>query len=226
MYRSLPLVVTFLLLFAAAGDAVAVSDQEAKMREVLDILGSFTEKSKGSIPRKLLNDAKAIAIIPSVVKVGLVVGGRYGKGVVTLRKGDGGWSNPLFLSLAGGSVGWQIGGQSTDVVLLFIGQKGVDNLMGGKFTLGADVSVAVGPVGGSVTAADSEMGPEIYTYSRSRGLFAGIAMDGARLKVDHKDNARYYKIGAPQPAQIISGDGIAAPASTKKLHDMLNGYIK
>ncbi len=227
MYRSLALLFsTLMLLFVAAGDALAVSDQEAKMREVFDVLEDFIKKGEESIPPALLGKARAIAIIPSVVKVGLVVGGRYGKGVVTIRKANGNWGNPLFISLAGGSVGWQIGGQSTDVILLFMSQKGVDNLTSGKFTLGADISVAVGPVGGSVTEADSEMGPEIYTYSRSRGLFAGIALDGARLKVEHKDNARYYRNKSAQPAQIVTGEGVTAPASGKKLHKMLNGYVK
>ncbi len=227
MHRLLTLsILIFLLLLVAVADVAAVSDQEAKMREVIDVLETFAQEPKESIPQEVLSKAKAIAIIPSVVKVGLVVGGRYGKGVVSIRKSKGGWSNPMFMSLSGGSIGWQVGAESADVMLVFMSPKSVENIVKGKFTLGADVSVAVGPIGGSLTSGDSQMGPEIYTYSRSRGLFAGIALDGARLKIEHKDNVRYYKIKELQPAQVIAGGGVVAPASSKKLHNLLNGYIE
>jgi lipid-binding SYLF domain-containing protein len=219
--------VTMLLLIVPATNVYAGSDQEAKMAEVVEVLGTITKIPEGSIPPALLRNAAGIAIIPSVVKVGLVVGGRYGKGVICVRKADGSWSNPLFMSVSGGSLGWQIGAQSTDVILVFKSRKSVDNIINGKFTLGADASVAAGPVGRKASAStDIEMKSEIYSYSRSRGLFAGIALDGARLKIERKDNARYYQNGSLQSAQIIVGSAVSAPASTRKLHKILNEYAK
>jgi lipid-binding SYLF domain-containing protein len=216
-----------ILVFALISDAVAIGDQEAKMREVIDVLEAINRIPENSIPPALLRNAKGIAIIPSVVKVGLVIGGRYGKGVVTVRKADGSWSNPLFLSVSGGSVGWQVGAQSTDVILVFKTRKSIDDIINGKFTLGADASVAAGPVGRMASAAtDIKMGSEIYSYSRSRGLFVGITLDGARLSIEQKDNASYYRNKSLQPAQILAGDHIAAPASTGRLRDILNRFAK
>jgi len=159
--------------------------------------------------------------------VGLVIGGRYGKGVVSVRKSDGNWSNPLFLSVSGGSIGWQIGAQSTDVILVFKSRKSVDDILTGKFTLGADASVAAGPVGRKASAStDFKMGSEIYSYSRSRGLFVGITLDGARLKIEHRDNASYYQSRSIRPAQIIAGNRISVPESTKKLQRILTRYAR
>ena len=216
-----------ILAFTWINDAVAVGDQDAKMYEVMDVLQAISKIPEDSIPPVLLRNASGIAIIPSVVKVGLVVGGRYGKGVVSVRNADGNWSNPLFLSVSGGSIGWQIGAQSTDVILVFKSRKSIDNIINGKFTLGADASIAAGPLGRTVSAAtDIKMNAEIYSYSRSRGLFAGITLDGARLKIEHGDNASYYQNRSLQPAQIIAGDQIAAPASSGRLRDILNSYTK
>lgn len=227
MSRALTCISILLLLFVAGDDASAVSDQEAKMREVIGVLDVITKIPEDGIPTALLHKAEGIAIIPAVVKVGLVVGGRYGKGIITVRKDDGSWSNPLFLSLSGGSVGWQIGAQSTDVILVFKSRDDIDDMIKGKFTLGVDASVIAGSVGGeAATGPDMEMKSDIYSYSINRGLCAGIALDGARLKIENKDDARYYGSGSLQAAQIIMGDGVDTPASAKKLHEALNGYIK
>ncbi len=208
-------------------DAVAAGDQDAKMREVIDVLQTINRIPENSIPPVLLRNAKGVAIIPSVVKVGLVIGGRYGKGVVSVRQADGKWSNPLFLSVSGGSIGWQIGAQSTDVILVFKNRKSIEGFLSGKFTLGADASIAAGPVGRKVSAAiDIKMGSEIYSYSRSRGLFAGITLDGARLKIEHKDNANYYRNRELRPAQVIRGDRITTPASAHQLRDILHRYTR
>ncbi len=216
-----------ILVVCPVEDAVAIGDQDAKMREVIDVLQAIRRIPENSIPPALLRNARGIAIIPSVVKVGLVIGGRYGKGVVSVRKADGGWSNPLFLSVSGGSIGWQIGAQSTDVILVFKSRKSIDDILTGKFTLGADASIAAGPVGRKASAAtDIKMKSEIYSYSRSRGLFAGITLDGARLKIEHKDNASYYRNRSLRPTQVISGEGITPPASAHRLRDILHTYTR
>ncbi len=226
MQRLAAIFLSFLILaFAWTEDATAVGDQEAKMREVMDVLEAINRIPENTIPPTLLRNAKGIAVIPSVVKVGLVIGGRYGKGVVSIRNANGSWSNPLFLSVSGGSIGWQIGAQSTDVILVFKSRKSIDSIIRGKFTLGADASIAAGPVGRMASAAtDIQMNSEIYSYSRSRGLFAGITFDGARLKIEQTDNASYYRNKSLQPDQIIAGDKVAAPASSAKLQDFLNRY--
>jgi lipid-binding SYLF domain-containing protein len=131
--------------------------------------------------------------MPDVVKAGLVFGGRGGKGLMAVRGSDGTWSNPTFITLGGGSFGFQAGVQSADVVLVFRNRRGVDNIVNGKFTLGADASVAAGPVGRSAQAStDGQLKAEIYSYSRARGLFAGIALDGAVIAIDNRANRRVY----------------------------------
>ncbi|MES9968247.1 MAG: lipid-binding SYLF domain-containing protein, partial [Sedimenticola sp.] len=167
------------------------------------------------------------AVIPNVVKVGLVIGGRYGKGVVMVRKEDGRWSDPLFLTVTGGSVGWQLGAQSTDVVLVFKSRKSVDSLVDGKFTLGADAAIAAGPVGRQAAAAtDVQLQSEIFSYSRSRGLFVGIALDGASLEIQQMDNARYYKQPEITAQQIIDGVAATRPESANQLIEMLSQQSK
>ncbi|MES9961808.1 MAG: lipid-binding SYLF domain-containing protein [Sedimenticola sp.] len=215
-------------LFLPLGWALAASsDQEAKMAEVLEVLGELQRIPEESIPPALLENAGAVAIIPNVVKVGLVIGGRYGKGVVTVRKEDGRWSAPLFLTVTGGSVGWQLGAQSTDVVLVFKSRKSVDSLVDGKFTLGADAAIAAGPVGRQAAAAtDVQLQSEIFSYSRSRGLFVGIALDGASLEIQQMDNARYYKQPEITAQQIIDGMAATRPESANQLIEMLSQQSK
>ncbi|MES9962489.1 MAG: lipid-binding SYLF domain-containing protein [Candidatus Sedimenticola sp. 20ELBAFRAG] len=224
MERIFGIVAVALLLTVHSVAAVAASsDQEAKMTEVLDVLRDLRAIPEESIPPALLRDAGAVAVIPNVVKVGLVIGGRYGKGVISVRKADGGWSDPLFLSVTGGSVGWQIGAQSTDVVLVFKSRKSIDSLVRGKFTLGADAAIAAGPLGRKASAAtDTQLNSEIYSYSRTRGLFVGIALDGASLAIEHGDNARYYQAPEITTEQIIDSTAGKAPASATWLRDMLS----
>ena len=152
------------------------------------------------IPETLLADAQGIAIIPGVIKVGFVGGIRRGRGVVLVRDRDGDWGLPQFVILTGGSVGWQAGIQSTDVVLVFRTKKSIEGLLGGKFTLGAGVSVAAGPVGRSAEAAtDAELQAEILSYSRGRGVFAGVAIDGSAIEIDRDSHQLFYG----SPANIL-----------------------
>lgn len=157
-------------------DADALRLATALVREITAI------PEKG-MPSVLLRNAHGIAIIPGVIKVGLVVGGRYGKGVLLVRNPAGGWKPPREITLTGGSLGWQIGVQSTDVILVFKTAKSVDGFASGKVTLGADASVAAGPVGRHAEAAtDVQLKSEVYAYSRNRGLFVGISLEGSGLQ--------------------------------------------
>lgn len=165
--------------------------------EVLDALSGLHLRG---IPPSLLRDAQGVAIIPNMLKAGFVIGGRHGRGVMLVRDGDC-WRNPVFITLTGGSVGWQIGVQATDLVLVFKTRAGVERVMKGKgkITLGADLGVAAGPVGRQAEAdTDVQLKSEIYSYSRSRGLFAGVSLEGAALLVDHAGTDAYYRTPRPQ----------------------------
>jgi lipid-binding SYLF domain-containing protein len=217
----------FLSLYTGGTALAANSDQEAKLDEVMEVLNTINAIPENTIPPKLLSNAEGIAIIPSVVKVGVILGGRYGKGVLVLRNKDKEWGNPLFISVKGGSIGWQIGAQSTDVILVFKNKKSLQGILKGKFTLGADASVAAGPVGRKAAAAtDAQLQSEIYSYSRSRGLFVGVALDGAALKIEHKDNSGYYRKPEITPEQIIAGQGLEVPASTAELLRLFDQYTE
>jgi lipid-binding SYLF domain-containing protein len=156
------------------------------------------------IPRQLLKEAQGIAIIPNVIKIGFIGGARRGHGVVMVRDADGEWSLPQFVVLTGGSVGFQAGVQGSDVVLVFTTRKGVEGLMNGKFTIGVDAAASAGPVGrDAAIGTDATLRSEIYSYSRSRGLFLGVALDGSVLEIDHASHAFYYGTPSGQiPARV------------------------
>jgi lipid-binding SYLF domain-containing protein len=189
--RSLFVLSCLLALFALPVLAgTAENERAVEAGKVLDEIMRMPEQA---IPGRMLETAHAVAVIPSVVKAGLVVGGRHGKGLISVRSPDGTWSHPSYIRLTGGSIGFQAGVQSTDVVLVFRTARGVDSIVHGKFTLGADAAVAAGPVGRSAEAStDGQLKAEIYSYSRARGLFAGVALDGAVLSIDHDANEAVY----------------------------------
>jgi len=188
--------------------AHAQSTEGQTVMAATEVFRSFTEFKTRSIPQSMLADAQAVAIIPNVVKGGFIVAGRFGRGILLVRDAPTGlWRAPVFVTFTGGSVGWQVGLQSTDVVLVFKNRKGLESMLNGsEFTLGADASVAAGPVGRQASAGtDIKLNAEIYSYSRSRGLFAGVALDGSVLKVDNRATSAFYVGGAvPPPAQQIA----------------------
>lgn len=214
----------FALAAAFAGSVQAGQDEEQKAREAVRVLDEIMQAPDRRLPDSLLRDAEAVAVVPDVVKAGLVVGGRHGRGLLSLRGRDGTWSNPTWIAITGGSVGLQAGVQSTDVVLVFRTRRGVDGIVNGKFTLGADASVAAGPVGRNANSStDAQLKAEIYSYSRSRGLFAGIALDGAVLSIDHDANAAVY--GRDTTARMIFEGRVAgAPDAVVEFRDRLEEY--
>lgn len=191
MRRHFTVLLSLFLLLPSA--AFAGQKEDDRANNASRVLSEILRIPEDSIPSKLLNEAQAIAVIPDVVKAGFVVGGRRGKGLIAVRGTDGTWSNPSFIVLTGGSIGFQAGIQSADVILVFRNARGVDSIVNGKFTLGGDASVAAGPVGRSAQAStDEQLKAEIYSYSRARGLFAGISLDGAVMQIDKKANAAIY----------------------------------
>jgi lipid-binding SYLF domain-containing protein len=197
---------TSLLLATATAASHAQVREEARLLLATQVVEELRSQRDQAIPDLLLERAHGIAVFPDVNKAAFVVGGRYGQGVLVVRDKAGGFTNPVFVRLAGGSVGWQIGVQQTDVVLVFTTKAGIDRITSGKMTLGADASVAAGPVGRQASAAtDGSFKAEVYSYSRSRGLFAGLALDGSALTIDAKANRSFYRNRDVTAQQVIDG---------------------
>jgi lipid-binding SYLF domain-containing protein len=221
--RALPLAAALALAVALATPAAHAGPREdAQAENAARVLGEIQAIPESSIPDKLLDEAKAIVVVPDTVKAGLVLGGRRGRGLLAVRTPDGDWSNPSFVTLTGGSIGLQVGVQSADVVLVFRSERGLDSIVNGKFTLGADAGVAAGPMGRNAAAAtDGQMKAEIWSWSRARGLFAGVALDGAVLSIDDKANEAVY--GQDTTPRMIFEDRApqAASESVAKFRDLL-----
>ncbi|MDJ0757964.1 MAG: lipid-binding SYLF domain-containing protein [Woeseiaceae bacterium] len=193
-------------------DSYASTREEQRVADAADVLDQLLRIPEQSIPPSLLSRAYAIAVVPNVVKVGFGVGARRGKGVIVVRQDDNSWSNPAFIALTGGSFGWQIGAQSTDVILVFKTRKGVDGISNGKLTLGADASVAAGPVGRATgVATDLALKAEVVSYSRSRGLFAGVSFEGSGVTMDRKANAAFYGSADMTPERVFASSPNVAP---------------
>jgi lipid-binding SYLF domain-containing protein len=209
---------------AAAAGAWASSKEVAKINDSIEVLQQIMSIPESGIPQEILESAQGMAIIPGVIKAGFILGGRYGTGVMSIRGDDGTWSNPSFISIAGGSIGWQVGVQSIDIILVFKSRRGVQNMMRGKFTLGADVGVAAGPVGRRLEAGtDVQLKSEIISYSRTRGLFAGLSLEGATLQVDDSANEYFYGDKA-RNRDIFADREIATPPAAEKLKEVLRKY--
>jgi lipid-binding SYLF domain-containing protein len=189
------LLLTLFVVVAGASTAPALASarEEARLIEASGVLEELGAQRDTSIPDRLMQRAYGIAVIPNVVKVGAVVGGRRGSGAMVVRDANGRFTDPIMISITGGSVGWQIGVQSTDLVLVFTTRRGIEGIADGKLTLGGDASVAAGPVGRSASAGtDQDFKAEVYSYSRNKGLFAGLSIDGSVLSIDSRSNTRLY----------------------------------
>jgi lipid-binding SYLF domain-containing protein len=184
----------------------AQAREEGRLLMATEVLDEVRALRDSAIPDRLLDRAYGIVVVPSVTKLAFIGGGRWGKGAMVVRDKDGRFTNPIFVTLAGASIGWQWGGSSTDIVLVFTTKAGIEGITGGKLTLGADAAVAAGPVGRTASAAtDQNFAAEVYSYSRSRGLFAGVALDGTSISVDRKANGNFYKKKGVLATDIING---------------------
>lgn len=206
-------VLVLLLAGLFATTAMAGSQEDERARNAVRVLTDFQAIPESAIPDKLLDEARAIVVVPDSIKAGLVIGGRRGHGLMAVKNPDGTWSNPSFVSLTGGSIGFQAGVQSSDIVLVFRSDRGLESIVNGKFTLGADAGVAAGPLGRNAsTATDGELKAEIWSWSRARGLFAGVALDGAVLAIDDRANEAVYGRDTT-PRMIFEGRINAQPSS-------------
>ena len=214
MSRSLPArLIAALLLVAASAHAAAGADEDDMARNAVRVVNEMQVIPESAIPDKLLDEAHAIAVIPDSIKAGLIIGGRRGHGLLSVKTPEGTWSHPAFITLTGGSIGLQAGVQSADSVLVFSSQRGLEDLVNGKVTLGADAGVAAGPVGRhAAVATDGTMKAEIWSWSRARGLFAGVALDGAVLSIDDDANTGVYGAGTT-PRMIFEGRAGGTPSA-------------
>jgi lipid-binding SYLF domain-containing protein len=212
--------VLLLPLVAAGADE---SKQQKRIEKSAAVLRELTGIAEKGIPQALLDKCAAIMVFPSVYKGGLGFGGRHGKGVVCSRlPKTGSWSAPFFVKITGGSFGLQIGLQSTDFVLVVMNKRGLEGLLRNKFTLGADASIAAGPVGRRAEAAtDAGLNAEIYSYSRSRGAFIGVSLEGAVISNDDQSNSRFYG-RSETPATVLFEGKVSPPPAAHPLIQALN----
>ncbi len=209
------------LIFAVAC-AAPPAPAQAREAEIIDssltVLTEMQAMPDLGIPDWLLQRAEGIAILPEVVKASAFLGGRGGTGVLVLRQADGSWSNPLFIGIGAGSIGWQFGVQASDVVLVFTTRRSIEGITDGKITLGGDAAAVAGPVGRSATAATSmTFDAEVYSYSRARGLFAGVSLEGSFLFIRDRSNARFYDKPGVVASDIVAPTAPRAPAPAPAL---------
>lgn len=193
------------------------SDEVKRLARATEVFNEIMATPDNAIPEDLLAKAECIAIVPGLTKAALGIGGRYGKGVVMCRGANRNWNAPLFIRIEGGSAGFQIGVQKTDLVMLVMNRRGMDKLLGDKFTLGADASVAAGPVGRNATAQTNvRLDAEILGYSRTKGLFAGLSLEGATLRQDKDDNRDFYGKEIDSRALLLEGS-VPLPPEARSL---------
>ena len=221
MFRSFSLALCFMLTAAS----VLAQNKEQGRLENAGLVMEEILNLPDSIPQDLLHKAECVIVVPSMTKVAIGIGGSYGRGAMVCRSGarfDGAWGSPAMYALDGGSFGLQLGGQSTDLVLLVMNTRGVEALLSTKVQLGANMSAAAGPKGRDASAStDASLRAEILSYSRSRGLFAGVSLEGTSLRPDDDASAEVYghKITA---REIVRGTGTGVPDSGRRLVDVLN----
>ena len=224
MNRLLALLVTFVVAagLVAPSPALADAKTDQKLDQSRKFFAAFSDLTEQSIPTWLLERAYGIVVVPGVVKVALTLGGRGGKGVMAVRNPDGTWSDPVFVTLGGVNLGFQVGVQSTDMVLVLMSRQSVEGIAGGKVTLGADESVAAGPLGRSSAAAtDATLSAQVLSYSRSSGLFAGVALDGSVIAIDKAANETAYGMSDVMASQILEGKVPNVPESARAFREAL-----
>jgi lipid-binding SYLF domain-containing protein len=221
------LVSALILVAAQAAPAQQMTYGEAEVQTVVgakNALDQFFGLEIESLPPAMLQRAEGIAIFPNMIKGGFILGVNYGKGVLSIRKPDRTWSAPVLVTMGGGSLGFQAGVQAADIVLIFATPRSLQGILNGqKVTLGADASIAAGPVGRQANAGtDARLGAEIYSYARSRGLFLGVSLGGSDISVDHNADSMLYGRFGVTPADVFEGRGIGMRPEVQQLIDDLN----
>jgi len=213
------------LLFTSIAVAASSKDNlQSRIDSAKVVLDQIMAAKDRTVPSDILRSATCVAVVPSMVKGAFIVGAQYGQGVVTCRTGHG-WSAPVFIRMAGGSFGFQIGGQATDLILIAVNDRGMQDLLKDKFKIGGDASAAAGPVGRAGQAStDWKMGAELLSYSRAKGLFAGIDLDGTSVSQNREDTELYY--GHPQNFDVVlKGDVPVPPGAVAFVRDVAQHFV-
>lgn len=220
----LSLITTFLLMIAPVVAATDVKEETERAQNAAAVLDEIMKTPDKGIPKELLLNSHAIAVIPHVVKGAFGVGGRFGKGLIAARTRTGTWGTPAFVDLSGGSFGFQIGVSATDLVLVFTDKGGLKGLLSGKLKFGVDAAAAAGPVGRTAEAStDVKLKSAIYSYSRSKGLFAGVSLDGAVMSIDDSANHKVYGIGVTG-TDILVTSKVKASGTAEPFRASLNRH--
>jgi SH3 domain-containing YSC84-like protein 1 len=223
MLKRLLIVTSLALLATLTAVASDREDDLNRIHKAAQVFKEIMDAPDQGIPQDLLKSAKCIAIIPGEVKFAFIFGGNYGRGLATCRTGHG-WSAPMFVAIDGGSVGYQIGGSSTDLVMLFMNDRALQSLLSDKFKLGADASVAAGPVGRHASAdTDLKLKAEVLSYSRAKGIFAGVSLDGAVVQADKSGDEAMYGHDVDRH-EILNGK-VEVPESARPLLHEISGYV-
>src|SRR6478752_2338012 len=221
-----PLLLTLIVALCSWMHAADESTKESKatdrVQAAADVLNAIQSAPDSGVPNEILSRADCVAVVPSMLKGGFVVGGKYGRGLASCRTPKG-WSAPAFFTVKGGSFGFQIGGQAVDLVMLIMNNEGMQRLLSSQFALGADASVAAGPVGRHAEGnTDWKMRAQVLTYSRARGVFAGISLNGAVIKQDRDDTRAFY--GRMVPYRSLLTGLTPVPADARPFLDALGQY--
>ena len=221
------LIAAMVLVLIPAGPALALDKNEARLEvdKAAILVQQFMGSPDSNAPRWLLRRSKAVVIIPDMVKAGFVVGGKYGHGVVVARKADGSWSPPSFIRTGSASVGFQIGAQAMDLFMVVVNQKGLDGILNNQIKFGVDASVVAGPWGRATEAGltAASLKADIYSYSRSKGAFAGASLEGGGIETDYEANTAYYG-RTLTVREILAGSKVAPPPEAKRLMDALTHF--
>jgi lipid-binding SYLF domain-containing protein len=224
---ALTLCVAICSIASATFHAQAQSGEAQRVAESIRVLQEIMDAGDRSVPRSIMQKAQAIAIFPSLLKGGFIVGGQHGRGVLSAKDPKTGtWSSPAFLTITGGSLGAQIGAQAVDLLLVVQNRRGLEQLVSNQFKIGADASVAAGPVGRDASAAtDIQMRAQILSYSRTRGLFAGVTLNGSTIRQDRDANDRFYGMGY-RTGQIVFEQLGEAPKPVEEWKGLLDRYSR
>jgi lipid-binding SYLF domain-containing protein len=212
--RLLPLLAVLVALATLGINAQDAEDEIKRLTNAATVLDEIMGAADKAVPRSVMEKAEGIAVFPSLIKAGLGIGGQRGHGVLSVRNKNGDWSNPAFLTITGGSIGAQFGVQAIDLVLVINNQRGLEQLVKNQFKIGADAGVAAGPVGREASAStDIQLRAQILSYSRSRGLFAGVTLNGSTINQDRDANERFYTVGYRTGQIVFDGMGTATDAA-------------
>jgi len=199
-------ILCILFLAASSGNKQTENDPEDRIEDIIELVKDLNEATRNNIPASMLQKAEGLVILPKLIKAGFILGGRHGKGMLVIKDEAGNWSDPGIVKMSGGSIGFQAGVQKIELILVFRDRETARSIGNGEFKIGADAAVTAGPVGREASAStNAKLEAEIYSYSRSKGLFAGISIDGSTLKYDEERTEEFYGVKDAEAEDVFDG---------------------